>query len=118
MARGLSQDPNTVLRHSTICSRLATFSTVSIMPGMETGAEDLTETISPSSKSRPRDSPSQARASSISSMGSVLLLWYSLKASMETTNPGGTGSPSLVMVTRLAPLFPRRALSSHSSMKR
>ena len=30
----------------------------------------------------------------------------------EMIKPGGTGSPILVMVTRLAPLFPRSTLSS------
>src|SRR5450830_273858 len=94
------------------------FRTVSIMPGIENFAPERTETSSGSLKSprvRPSVSSSRRQAmvtSTRCSAASSPVVMYARQASVVMVNPGGTGSPSLVISARFAPLPPRRSLRS------
>src|SRR6266542_3585537 len=89
--------------------------TVSIIPGIENGAPERTETRSGSTSS-PRRLPifcssavSASATSSISPSGSRSpAAMYALHASVVIVNPGGTGRPRFVISARLAPLPPSR----------
>ncbi len=91
------------------------FKTVSIIPGMENGAPERTETSS-GSLSSPRVfailCSRVARCSATSSRspsGSTsFAAMNALHASVVIVNPGGTGRPRFVISARLAPLPPSR----------
>ncbi len=92
---------------------------MSIIPGIENGAPERTDTSSGSTASPSRLSifcSSWSRAAATSSMspaGSVSpAAMYALHASVEIVNPGGTGSPRFVISARLAPLPPSRYFCS------
>ena len=92
---------------------------MSIIPGIENGAPERTDTSSGSVGS-PRRLPilassavSDAATSSIRPSG----IWspaamYALHASVVIVKPGGTGSPSFVISARFAPLPPSRYFCS------
>ena len=90
------------------------FSTVSIMPGMEKGAPERTDTSSGSSASPRRLPMRSSRSARYSAMvssapaGQVLsALAYSMHVWQVIVNPGGTGRPMLAISARFAPLPPR-----------
>src|SRR5215468_2834171 len=93
--------------------------TVSIIPGIENGAPERTETSSGSASS-PRRLPifpsSASRAGATSSIrpsGSRSPpAMYALHASVVMVKPGGTGRPRLVISARLAPFPPSRYFCS------
>ena len=89
---------------------------VSIIPGMDIGAPDLTETrrgFSPPPKVFPVDFSSLRMASTTSGhMESSHLepsLWYSRHPSVVIIKPGGTGRPIRHISAKLAPLPPKRS---------
>ena len=89
------------------------FSTVSIMPGMEKGAPERTETSSGSSASPRRLPMRSSRSARYSAMVSrapsghtLPALAYSMQVWQVMVNPGGTGRPMLAISARLAPLPP------------
>ena len=94
------------------------FSTVSIMPGMENLAPDLTLTSSGSAGSpscRPIFFSSCRRCSLTSSArpaGTAPSRRYWRQASVVMMKPGGTGRPRLVISARFAPLPPSRSFRS------
>ncbi len=92
------------------------FSTVSIMPGMDMGAPERTDTSSGSCASPiflPMRSSRSTRYSwmvSSAPSGQVLsAVAYSMQVWHEIVKPGGTGRPMLAISARLAPLPPRIA---------
>ena len=86
---------------------------MSIIPGIETGAPERTDTRrgrGPPPNLRPVRASRSATAvvtSSMSPSGSAPVSMYSRHASVVMTKPGGTGSPAAVMRARPAPLPPR-----------
>ena len=97
------------------------FKIVSIMPGMDVGAPERTDTrsgLSAAPNFRPVASSRRTRlrpTSSSSPWGHSPSAWRKMRQhSVEMVNPGGTGSPALLMAARLAPLPPRTSLRSGS----
>ncbi len=106
-------EPLTCARPCTEASFNPTFSTVSIMPGMEMGAPERTLTSS-GSCSLPKFLPAccssqrKPRSSSAgSSAGNLPASRYARQTSVVTVTPGGTGTESSVISARPAPLPPR-----------
>ena len=93
--------------------------TVSIIPGIENGAPERTDTSSGSTSS-PRRLPilassAASAAATSSSRPSGSFSWpamYALHASVVIVKPGGTGRPSFVISARFAPLPPSRNFCS------
>src|SRR5438093_4665109 len=91
---------------------------VSIIPGIDTGAPERTETSSgfigspnffPATRSRRRKALS---TSGRKPAGTAPSRRYSVHAPHAIVNPGGTGTPRLVISARLAPLPPSTAFMS------
>ena len=104
----------------TLASLRPTFSTVSIIPGMENCAPERTLTSSGSCRSPSRRPVLSSRCRSAivtctrRSPGSEPRERNSRQASVLMVNPGGTGRPSLVISARFAPLPPSSAFWSLS----
>jgi hypothetical protein len=109
--------PISVLTRSSLIPRLRT---VSIIPGMENLAPDLTESrigTGPPPKRRPVFSSSRAIAASTSthrSSGTWPALIVSRQTSVVMVKPGGTGRPSEVIRASPAPFPPSRSRSEPS----
>ncbi len=101
---------------STATSFNPKFNTVSIIPGIETLAPDLTETnrgFSLSPNFAPIISSTCLTAVSTSSfmsftVSSLPTLLYSVQTSVVIVNPGGTGTPTRFISAKLAPFPPKR----------
>ena len=91
---------------------------VSIMPGIEIGAPDLTETSngffgSPSFLPVTSSSRATLPSTSARSRSEYLpLSRYSMHSAQAIVKPGGTGTPRLVISARFAPLPPRTFVMS------
>jgi hypothetical protein len=89
---------------------------VSIIPGIERGDPDRTETSNGSLGSpneRPMTPSSRPRCLSTSAdkpAGGVSVSLQARHASVVIVNPGGTGKPRAVMAARFAPLPPSSSI--------